>query len=45
MGKARGGGEECEGDLLPRSNIHKLITKTILQIDTIKEISCKTVNV
>ena len=28
--------------LLPRSNIHKLITKTILRIDTIKEISCKT---
>jgi hypothetical protein len=28
--------------LLPRCNIHKLITKTILRIDTIKEISCKT---
>ena len=31
--------------LLLRSNIHKLITKTILRIDTIKEISCKTFNV
>ena len=28
--------------LLPRSNVHKLITKTILRIDTIKEISCNT---